>query len=747
MGQAGWAYTTDSFFDVFMSSGLVADADFGVNAKPTLDAIADLALDEGGMVGFNAMGHDDAGDGLVYSLVGDAHGATIDASSGQFAWAALDGDASLGFTLRVTDSAGSTADRAFTVTVNNVDPTLALAGPASVTDDQDFILGLSASDPGMDAITGWTVNWGDGSSSLLGSASGDLAHRYALPGDYTVDVTASDEDGSYAASRAVNVQAGTLKVTDAQATATGFKVNFNRAYVPELLNLYDSAVYNRGAADLRLKDAAGRTVAGSVVMDADHMGLTFVKTNGLLANGAYSLTLDSRANAFVDNLGGLLDGNRDGVAGDSYSTTFAISGSGAVMSLGEFSRGPGQAADVPATSAGVPILIAGAAGASQVAFTLAYDASLLNITGVTGGAGVPAGSTVSADFGTAGQVRITVQLSAVLGAGSTELVRLIANVPSTAPYGAKQVLDLKDILLDTGAAVRDDDGLHLAAYVGDASGNAKYSTLDVQRIQRAVVRLDSGFGAYPLVDPTVVADINGNSALTSLDAQRVLSEVMGVDRPEIPAIPKGMTLTFSGPDPFVSVSSVDAKPGETVVVPVNLDTAAGLESVELTLVYPADNLELVEVRLGGLTQDFQYFVKDVSVPGRIGIDMSRMEAMAGGSGSLLELVFKVSANARGDLAIDLQSTALNETWLTLNPAPQPGSDPTDGAVKVKLPPPVVAKKPAINPAGWGSDFMLGQNTQSAWVNQWLSGNQDKPAARKLNNWKLSLPAVKIGAKM
>ena len=52
------------------------------------------------------------------------------------------------------------------------------------------------------------------------------------------------------------------------------------------------------------------------------------------------------------------------------------------------------------------------------------------------------------------------------------------------PVVRQQILDLRDISLDTGASVRDDDGLHLVAYVGDASGNAKYSTLDVQRIQR-----------------------------------------------------------------------------------------------------------------------------------------------------------------------------------------------------------------------------------------------------------------------
>ena len=701
VGQDGWTTTTDSFYDLFVTSALVADHDFGVNALPTAEAIADLDVDEGSTVSFVVAGNDTPGDMLHYSLVGESYGASIDADSGQFGWSAADGDASAAFTVRITDSAGSSTDLLFHVNVSNVAPTLLLDGPASVTDDQDFMLALSATDPGQDAISSWLVHWGDGNTSTLDTASGNLGHRYALPGTYTVSVMATDEDGSYDAGGTVTVQAGTLKVTSLQGTNTGFQVRFNQAFDAALLNLYDSAFYNRGAADLALRDAFGRSVEGSVVLDADFMGLRFVKTNGLLANGTYNVSMDSRTDAFVASAGGLFDGNRDGVAGDHFAGAFSIGGAGAVLSIGEFSRGPGQAADVPAVSAGVPIMISGAAGATELAFTLAYDPSLLHITAVSGGAGLPPGSSMATDFSTPGQVRISLALGAALGNGNSELVRLIADVPATAAYGAKQVLDLRDMVLDTGTPVRDDDGLHLVAYVGDASGNGKYSTLDVQRIQRTIVRLDNGLGAYPLIDPVVVADINGNGRVTALDAQRVLSEVMGIDRPEIPAIPPGMTLRFSGPDPVVKVADVSAQPGELVRVPVTLDTAAGLESVEFTLVYPASDLELVAVRQGGLTLDFQYVVIDSNTAGRLVVDMSRMDAMTGGAGDLIELEFRVSANARGALAIDLQSTALNETWLTLNAESQPGLDPTDGVIRVNrpmavlAPPPVVAAPPPI----------------------------------------------------
>ena len=772
IGQDGWTRTTAAAVDVAMTSGLQADADFGVNALPALAAIGDKLVDEGSMLTFNASGTDDTADSLVYSLAGDSHGATIDAATGAFQWNAPDGNASTGFTVRVTDGAGGVAERSFAVTVANVAPSLTLGGAASVTDDQDFVLDLASSDPGQDTLSGWTVQWGDGSSSLLETAAGNLSHRYAAPGDYTVLATATDEDGSYSTSTTVTVLPGTLKVSALTATATGFQVRFNRGFVPGEINLFDSSFYNRGAADIALRDAAGRNVAGSVVLDDDHQGLTFVRTGGLLANGSYTVTLDSRSNAFATAQGGLLDGNRDGTAGDHFSGSFSIAGSGAVLRIGEFARGPGQAVDVPATAAGVPITISGATGAQQVDFTLAYDPALLAITGVSGGAGIPSGSTVSADFSTPGEVRITLSLGSALGAGSLELVRLSANVPGSAPYGAKQVLDLRDISLDTGAAVRDDDGLHLAAYLGDTSGNAKYSTLDVQRIQRAVLRMDSGFGAYPLIDPVVVADINGNGALSSLDAQRVLSEVMGLDRAEIPAIPQGMTLTFSGPDPVVSAASVAGAPGETVVVPITLDTAAGLESVEITLLYPADSLQLLDVRLGGLTQDFQYFVKDTSVPGRIAIDMARMSTMAGGAGTLVELEFRVADDAQGSLAIDLQATALNETRLTLNAESQPGLDPTDGRIilpvaqapvvvvtTVQAPAPEAAPatvlpsfemaSPAVQPLpqiNFSQPVSLdaGARPSTGWVNDWVAGSRDTSTnPLKLNNWKLSAPITRI----
>ena len=70
-----------------------------------------------------------------------------------------------------------------------------------------------------------------------------------------------------------------------------------------------------------LTGSAG-VVKGSLVMDANLAGFTFIKTGGVLAAGNYSVTLNSGANAFND--GDPLDGNNDGTPGDAYTATFTV---------------------------------------------------------------------------------------------------------------------------------------------------------------------------------------------------------------------------------------------------------------------------------------------------------------------------------------------------------------------------------------------------------------------------------------
>jgi uncharacterized delta-60 repeat protein len=123
-------------------------------------------------------------------------------------------------TLVVSDGDGGTATATATLAVTNVAPTITPDVPASVYVAQSFNLTLGVTDPGQDAVTTWTVNWGDGRTSTFAGSTLSVPQSYAAAGRYTISVTASDEDGTYApVTRTIMVSprpvlsSGTLTVT------------------------------------------------------------------------------------------------------------------------------------------------------------------------------------------------------------------------------------------------------------------------------------------------------------------------------------------------------------------------------------------------------------------------------------------------------------------------------------------------------------------------------------------------------
>ncbi len=114
-------------------------------------------------------------------------------------------------TVTVNDSGGGTATEAFDVTVDNVAPTLTLAGVANSDEGAGYTLNFSSSDPGDDTIAQWDVDWGDGSlETILGDPS--LATHTYVDGNnnYTISATATDEDGTFAAGNTVDVTVANL---------------------------------------------------------------------------------------------------------------------------------------------------------------------------------------------------------------------------------------------------------------------------------------------------------------------------------------------------------------------------------------------------------------------------------------------------------------------------------------------------------------------------------------------------------
>lgn len=158
-----------------------------------------------------------------WSLNGDGDFADAAGSSPTLTWAQLaalgiDNEGTYPITLEVTDGQ-STIQIPSTLVVNLVPPTLSIAGPGIITEGQTYTLGLSASEPGGDAITSWMIDWGDGSTQTLAGNAASATHVYSAPPDaVTITATATDEDGTYTAN------ALPVTVDDAPLTASAMTV-------------------------------------------------------------------------------------------------------------------------------------------------------------------------------------------------------------------------------------------------------------------------------------------------------------------------------------------------------------------------------------------------------------------------------------------------------------------------------------------------------------------------------------------
>ncbi len=338
-----------------------------------------------------------------------------------------------------------------------------------------------------------------------------------------------------------------FSVTAIVPTPSGFVASFSRPLDPADLSLYDVAAGTLGQADVSLVGSASGIVEGSLVVGTN--SVTFVAVDGPLTEDDYTVTLRSATNGFRDLASGeLLDGNGDGTPGDDFSGEFTV---GAVrpviVSLPDFVRGADQPVNVPATQDGLPLRLSDATGVESVSLTIQFDPELLNVTGALLGADAPDGSTVDLNTATPGMVTLGFTSGAPLTAGGAEFVLLTADVPLSAAYGDSHVLQIGDVIINQGAInATADHAIHVAAFLGDATGNGGYSGLDAQRVARVAVGLDSGFETFPTIHPVVLADITGNGAMSGLDAQRIAQKSVGLDVSEIPQIPQ-QPLRLSAP--------------------------------------------------------------------------------------------------------------------------------------------------------------------------------------------------------
>lgn len=549
------------------------------------------------------------------------------------------------------------------------------------------------------------------------SANGTLTYTPATDtsGSATITVIARDSGGTAnggedtSAPRTFVITVGpstVLKVTNLAVTSTGFIVDFNLPINTAGLNLYDlnpDVIFRRAGSGTALK--------GSVVVDPSFLRLTYVVTTGRLPADNYTLTLRSAADGFVGTDGTLLDGDSNNVPGDNYVANFTVEPSAGpvAISIPNFARGPSQPVNLPANATtGIPVSFSDGGGLLSASFQIRYNPALLNITGATVAPGLPAGTSVALFAFTPGVADVLFTSQDPLPAGTTRFIDLQASVPANAPYRSKHVLDISNIVLSDNQLAVDDDALAVVAYFGDTTANGTYSSQDATRIARLATGADSGLQTFLMLDPVIVADITANGSFSAQDTTKVLQRAAGISQVEIPPLPTpAVTLVAGGPDPKLSIPrDLNAVPGQTLVVPVHLDsiidlTGTGVESADLAIYFDPQVLEVTSVTLGDLVsgEDSSWMIAARIDPllGRVFVSLATPGSLEGVfNGELVKLHATVKADAPlGAAALNLAASApymgittqLNESNLTLIPAPTDAADdPIDGLLTISAAP-------------------------------------------------------------
>ncbi|MDL2337041.1 MAG: PKD domain-containing protein [Pseudomonadota bacterium] len=312
------------------------------NVAPVVVLSGNGASNEGAVYTLNIVGSDAAGaaDPLSYSINWGDGSAAQTLTAAQLAALggnvvhtyADDQDGATNTTPRTISVSADDGDAGITtktqvVNVNNVAPSIALGGAASTQVGQTYTLNLgTVTDPGLDTVSSYQINWGDGSAVQSVSAAGNITHTYASTGNLSIAVALVDEDGTFANAGTLGVVVGAAAQTVAIEAGVDASVNEGSSFSRSLT--FSDGVDN-GAAGWSYSIDYGD---GSSVVN----GSTLTKSIDLshvYADGAASSTVavsvtdvsgESASDSFVVNVANVaptiaLGGTGSATAGQAYT--------------------------------------------------------------------------------------------------------------------------------------------------------------------------------------------------------------------------------------------------------------------------------------------------------------------------------------------------------------------------------------------------------------------------------------------
>jgi hypothetical protein len=195
---------------------------------------------------------------------------------------------------RIIDKDDGFTDYTTTITINNAASAASVSGPSSALAGQlvTFVVGASDSSA-IDQAAGfsYSIDWGDGSpvqtiSRSAGNSAASPSHAYAAAGNYTIQVTATDKDGSASAPASAAITVNAL-------TSSSLQALIGTTDIVYLAPANDAALHSEAAAINGLSAPASLVNITIILGDGPYTGVTLSPPDNIVLDLAGNHTADN----------------------------------------------------------------------------------------------------------------------------------------------------------------------------------------------------------------------------------------------------------------------------------------------------------------------------------------------------------------------------------------------------------------------------------------------------------------------